>query len=129
MGPTREAASFKVINDTHGHVVGDDVLRAIADRIRDAIRPGDVLSRYGDEEFAVLLPDTDDATAYAIGERLRRHIAEQPVPALQGDLWVTISVGIACRSQVGTSLDALLQRADRALYAAKDQGRNRVVSG
>jgi len=126
---------FKRINDGHGHQVGDWVLREVAGRIKSQLRLSDSLSRYGGEEFAALLSGTDEPQAMAIAERIRRSIADRPfeLPE-QVSLAVTLSVGLAALPSLpGTrSLDAamreLVEAADRALYRAKDGGRNRVVS-
>ncbi|SNY66419.1 diguanylate cyclase [Paractinoplanes atraurantiacus] len=115
---------FKSVNDTYGHGVGDEVIRTVAARVRESIRVSDVLGRYGGEEFAVVLPDHTDAPGLA--ERMRRAVADTPVPTAAGPLSVTISVGLT-QHAADESLDQLLARADHALYRAKDTGRNRVV--
>ena len=119
---------FKAVNDTHGHDAGDDVLREFALRIKKSIRGIDLACRYGGEEFVVVMPETDLAVATMVAERLRRRIATEPFPIQQGTrtVEVTISVGI---SALGREDDAasILKRADRALYRAKSDGRNRVV--
>ena len=111
---------FKAVNDRHGHVVGDEVLRAVTAAIQASIRPGDVAARIGGEEFAVLLPGAAPETAGEIAERLRAAVdrIEQPVP-------VTTSIGVSCASGDVDGAQ-LLERADGALYEAKRQGRNRV---
>ena len=115
---------FKRINDTWGHGIGDEVLRAIADRLLGGIREGDVVVRWGGEEFAVVLVGADGDVARRTAERLRRAIAT-PVRTSAGSVKLTASIGIA----VGTAgrLDAVMGEADAALYAAKRAGRNRVV--
>ena len=119
---------FKAINDTHGHDAGDDVLREFATRIKKSIRGIDLACRHGGEEFVIVMPETDLAVATMVAERLRRRIATEPFPIQEGtgSLEVTISVGI---SALGPNDDAanILKRADRALYRAKRDGRNRVV--
>jgi len=118
---------FKRVNDTHGHAVGDEVLREVARRLQETIRDVDILGRYGGEEFAVLLPDTRASDALVtVAERLRLCIAETPVQTEAGALTVTVSLGLAQRSEDATSLTELLTRADGALYRAKDGGRNRT---
>jgi diguanylate cyclase (GGDEF)-like protein len=117
---------FKSINDTYGHGVGDEVIRAVATRVRSAIRQSDVLGRYGGEEFAVVLPDHDGAAA-GLAERMRRAVADDPVPTQAGPLPVTISVGLTRLGPADATLDQMLARADHALYRAKEAGRNRVV--
>jgi diguanylate cyclase (GGDEF)-like protein len=123
---------FKGINDRYGHAVGDEVLQAIAQRIRLQLRGADIVARYGGEEFAVLLPQADLARAADVAERIRRAIAETPVP-ISGSidvLTVTASVGVATYGGIAGDADAhvrrLLSAADAALYRAKQQGRNRV---
>jgi two-component system cell cycle response regulator len=118
---------FKQVNDTRGHAAGDEVLRVIAGRLRDAARPGDVPGRWGGEEFLVVLPGTGATEAAAVGERVRRAIAAAPVPLEGEPLPVTASVGVASGVQDGW--EGLVRRADTGLYAAKEQGRNRVVTG
>jgi two-component system, cell cycle response regulator len=119
---------FKLVNDTHGHDTGDEVLREFALRVRKAIRGIDLACRYGGEEFVVVMPETDLAAATAVAERLRQRIASEPFPIQQGaqGIDVTISIGIAA---LGGNDDAasVIKRADQALYRAKRNGRNRVV--
>jgi len=112
---------FKRFNDTHGHPAGDDALRAVAAIIGRQVRKDDVAYRYGGEEFCVLLPDTDAASAAVVAERIRRAIetAELPVNAK-----VTASVGVAAGA--AEEITGMLDRADGALYDAKDAGRNRI---
>jgi len=117
---------FKAVNDTHGHAVGDQVLQAVAARIRAGVRPGDVACRYGGEEFAVLLPGADLLVAATIGERLRAAIASEPVATDKGPLTVSVSAGIAASAQGQAPVDLLVDRADQALYRAKHGGRNNV---
>jgi diguanylate cyclase (GGDEF)-like protein len=104
---------FKQVNDTRGHAAGDEVLRAVATRLREVARLGDVPGRWGGEEFLVVLPATGPAEAAAIGERTRRAIAGAPVP-----LAVTTSVGVASGAEDGW--ECLVRRADTGLYAAKE---------
>ncbi len=115
---------FKTINDRHGHLIGDQVLQALAWLLRSAVRELDFVARYGGEEFVILLPETDLAGATRFAERLRREIAGLRVP--RGPAMITASFGVtACNP--GDSPDDLLRRADEALYAAKHDGRDRVV--
>ena len=122
---------FKPVNDTHGHQVGDDCLKVIAERIQQSTRwPADMVARYGGEEFCVVLPATDSQTAINAGERIRAGIAAKPVPTRAGPLRLTISVGIYAAVPVkGDSADDFLQRADEALYRSKQEGRNRITEG
>jgi two-component system, cell cycle response regulator len=120
---------FKRVNDTHGHDIGDEVLREFARRIAANIRGIDMGCRFGGEEFVVVMPDTDIDFARTVAERLRRHIETTPVPISRppGELAVTVSIGIACSEGVNDTAEALLHRADQALYRAKRSGRNQVV--
>ncbi|MDE2184422.1 MAG: PleD family two-component system response regulator [Alphaproteobacteria bacterium] len=120
---------FKLVNDTHGHDVGDEVLREFSRRIAANVRGIDLACRYGGEEFVVVMPDTDVAYAYAVAERLRRSIETTPIDISRppDKLNITISIGIAGSGAQDTA-DALLHRADQALYRAKKSGRNRVVA-
>lgn len=118
---------FKRINDRFGHAVGDETLKAVAAAMRTACRDSDLLGRYGGEEFAVLLKGIDRLHALAAAERLRNAIAAVRVHCGDDIIAPTASVGVACLSPDDGSFDQLLIRADRALYEAKAQGRNRVV--
>jgi two-component system cell cycle response regulator len=115
---------FKAINDTHGHQGGDLVLAEIGRRLAEAMRGGDELARWGGDEFVAILPDTDSEGAFRAAERLRHAVAATPVDVGATEVAVTISVGWAHWS--GDTPDDLLVRADRALYRAKDAGRNAV---
>lgn len=118
---------FKAINDTHGHVVGDTVLRSVASLLAASVRPYDAVFRYGGEEFLVCLPNADLRTAWAIAERLRLKVAAWSIPAAQGgEIRTSVSIGIAPLKSEQT-VEATLERADAALYAAKSRGRNCVV--
>lgn len=120
---------FKLVNDTHGHPAGDAVLQAVASRITATIRPTDVAVRWGGEEFAVLLTETDPQQGAAAAERLRQVLAAEPVVLEDGThLQVTASFGVAAAPTHTNDPDQLMSFADQALYAAKDGGRNRVVS-
>ncbi|MHB9118075.1 MAG: GGDEF domain-containing protein [Burkholderiales bacterium] len=119
---------FKRINDTHGHPAGDEVLRKVADRLLGRLRRHDVLGRYGGEEFCVIAPDTDAEGALTLAESLRKTIASAPLVIEQGEISISISIGISCcLSNAARELKEVLADADTALYAAKQAGRNRVV--
>lgn len=120
---------FKLINDSHGHEGGDDVLRDFAKRVRGAVRGADLACRFGGEEFVVAMPDTTPDIAAQVAERLRIAVAGHmfKVSATGADVAVTTSVGISSLDGEGDSAAALLRRADKALYDAKHGGRNRVV--
>jgi diguanylate cyclase (GGDEF)-like protein len=119
---------FKRINDRHGHHVGDQVLRILAERCRSALRSVDVLGRYGGEEFAILLPgSTQHNAASILAERIRNRVAEEPIRTEAGAVKVTVSVGVAELDEEMRNPGDLFKRADAALYEAKQAGRNRVV--
>lgn len=118
---------FKLINDNHGHLVGDRVLQEICKKCQDVVRPYDVFARFGGEEFVFLLPDTDGSRATIFAERLRQLIAGQIVTYHQTSMQITISVGVAVFNPKRDTLDDLISRADSALYKAKDFGKNRLV--
>ncbi|WP_011580687.1 MULTISPECIES: PleD family two-component system response regulator [Chelativorans] len=121
---------FKSINDTYGHDGGDAVLRAVAARLRRSLRGIDLVCRYGGEEFVVVMPETELSIAERVGERIRQQIAEGAF--LLGDsagaISVTVSIGVAALLQPQDTVEALMKRADMALYEAKSSGRNRVVA-
>ena len=114
---------FKKVNDTHGHPAGDAVLRGVAQVAQKSARETDLVARYGGEELALILPETDARGAMAIAERLRRLVEASRHPTEQGALSVTVSIGAATSA---ASAEALLEAADKALYRAKQSGRNRV---
>ncbi|MBV9571202.1 MAG: PleD family two-component system response regulator [Alphaproteobacteria bacterium] len=121
---------FKAVNDTYGHDSGDEVLREFASRISANVRGIDLACRYGGEEFVVVMPDTDVDFAATVAERLRRSVESVPfaISREPHKLNITISIGIAASDETGDTADALLHRADKALYRAKREGRNRVVA-
>ena len=118
---------FKAVNDTYGHLVGDRVLRAVADACRRVVREGDVLIRYGGEEFLVMLPGAGPEDVRQIGERIRRAVAETSIE--DGDLrvGVTVSLGGATYRETSDSPNSLVALADGALYVAKEGGRDRLA--
>jgi diguanylate cyclase (GGDEF)-like protein/PAS domain S-box-containing protein len=119
---------FKTVNDNLGHEIGDRLLHEVARRLQDTLRPSDSVARLGGDEFAAVLPDLHDATeAVQVAERLLAVVAE-PVDLGEGELVVTVSIGIAGGGDGSTSAAELLRRADFAMYAAKDRGRARVES-
>ncbi|HYD45742.1 MAG TPA: PleD family two-component system response regulator [Phenylobacterium sp.] len=121
---------FKKINDTYGHDVGDEVLREFAARLASNVRAIDLPCRYGGEEFTVIMPDTRLADAERIAERIRLHVAGAPFRVAHGReiLTVTISIGVAATLGETDTPEALLKRADAAVYEAKAAGRNRVIA-
>ena len=118
---------FKLVNDRHGHPVGDRVLKSFAEVLRASIRKHDTVGRYGGEEFALLMPNTGKDTAARVAERVRREVEARGVMAEGRRIEVTVSDGIASYGADGEDWDTLLSAADSALYAAKDAGRNRIV--
>ncbi len=118
---------FKRVNDSYGHEVGDRVLRILADTCRTSLRQQDLIGRYGGEEFIALLPETSIEVAMEACERLRRNVEALTVNSPQGPVKVTVSIGIATLNRATPSIGALINAADRALYEAKQKGRNRVV--
>jgi len=124
-----DADHFKRVNDLHGHGVGDQVLREISLRVKECLRASDVATRFGGEEFALLLPQTDAAEACNLAERIRLRVAEHPVPAGSREvLNVTVSIGVSELERTPSEEpgEQLISRADAALYQAKRLGRNRV---
>jgi diguanylate cyclase (GGDEF)-like protein len=115
---------FKAVNDEHGHLTGDVVLAAVGKALRDELRAVDLLGRFGGEEFAALLPTTDLAVAVSAAQRVRARIASMP---LTSGISITASIGVADSTGL-SELTELLAAADRALYRAKDAGRDRVVA-
>ncbi len=123
-----DADHFKNINDTYGHEAGDRVLKALADACTGELRDVDVLGRFGGEEFTVTLPETPLETALEAAERLRAKLAKTTVKLEDGhDISFTVSIGASCLNDLEEGLADLLNRADAALYSAKEQGRNKVV--
>jgi diguanylate cyclase (GGDEF)-like protein len=116
---------FKAVNDTHGHAGGDKVLAQIGDQLRAVLRTPDSPARWGGEEFVIALKNTGLSGGSVVAERLRRTLQALPIPFGSATLEVTVSVGVASL-QAKESLDTLIERADRAMYAAKLAGRNRV---
>ena len=119
---------FKLVNDGHGHVIGDEVLREVADRLQKAVRVYDSVGRFGGEEFMVVLPGTIPADAERAAERIRQEIGKTPIYTSDGSLEVTASLGVVTRAgELVNDATALLVAADTALYESKESGRNRVT--
>jgi diguanylate cyclase (GGDEF)-like protein len=118
---------FKQFNDRYGHLVGDRVLREVARLLQDSLRGCDILGRYGGEEFSVVLPDTEMEAAVSAARRLLTHVAETPIQTEAGELHVQLSIGVSGLCKETSTLHALINRADQAMYMAKDAGRNRVA--
>jgi len=128
---------FSGVNDTYGHLIGDQVLRAVALICQDQLRETDIIGRYGGEEFVILLPETPDENvttdpvshpSIKVAERLRKAIENTPIKTNRGDIHITASLGVVELSPEGEGIETLLDRADQALYAAKQAGRNKVVA-
>lgn len=115
---------FKTVNDTYGHTAGDKVLKAVGAFLQKSVRDVDSVGRYGGEEFIMFLPETVKEAAFVLADRLCKGVSEIKVGSLPP---VTISLGIATFPDDGKNIDDLLQRADAALYAAKENGRDQVV--
>jgi len=119
--------NFKLVNDTWGHQVGDLVLQHLSQLLVDSLRHTDVLARFGGEEFVILLPHTCGEEAFKLAEKLRRTAEQTPLHRIP-ELSITISIGSASLLPDGDNAYSLLERADKAMYRAKREGRNRVVS-
>lgn len=119
---------FKLVNDSLGHAAGDECLKAVARTVGEELRGGDVLGRLGGEEFAVILPTAKRIHAIAVAERIRTAVQEHCRVVGEEQVELTVSVGAAEWLGAGESFDSLMERADRAMYVAKDSGRNIVVA-
>jgi len=117
---------FKAVNDAYGHQAGDAVLKEVAARVSTTVRPYDSVGRYGGEEFLVILPGCDEPRAQIVAERLCCVVSREVVHTSAAEISVTLSLGLALSAQGETS-ERLVHAADRALYEAKRNGRNRVV--
>jgi diguanylate cyclase (GGDEF)-like protein len=120
---------FKPVNDTYGHLVGDQVLNALTARFRSNTRISDIMARFGGDEFALLLPDTDLATATEIASRICKAIQDTPFHTNAGEIYLSASSGVTTATFEVTDLDTLLERADAALYRAKENGRGSFEAG
>lgn len=116
---------FKNVNDTYGHMVGDMVLRECVQRIGSAIRMYDSLGRFGGEEFLIIIPKAEEMEACVVGERIRSVIGDKEIVVDETSIRVTVSQGVATWDE-NASIDDLIERADKALYQAKENGRNRI---
>ena len=122
-----DSDNLKHVNDAHGHEAGNRLLRELANAVQAELRATDVPARYGGDEFIVLLPETSSKGATDVAERIRNAIASRPLAIDGHHVTATVSIGVACYPEDGRTLDALAARADRALYQAKQEGRNRVA--
>jgi diguanylate cyclase (GGDEF)-like protein len=119
--------NFKKINDRYGHKCGDKALSHVAEILQLTVRPNDILSRWGGEEFIILLPDTDIDSAVLVAERLRLGIATQAIMCDKQAYNLTVTLGLAENKNNNSSLDSLIEQADHALYLGKAYGKNRSV--
>jgi len=115
--------NFKAVNDSYGHLVGDQVLKAISHRIRNTVRAYDILGRYGGEEFLIIMPDTSLEDARELADRIRTRVKEETV----NNATITLSLGVVCVEESDRSVDDIIRRADQNLYKAKKDGKDRVV--
>ena len=119
---------FKQVNDSYGHLTGDAVLCDVSRRLSASLRTYDRIGRFGGEEFGTILPETDLNTAQMVAERLRAAISQVPTLIDGHEVHVTLSIGVACDAKSAGDTMELVGRADRALYVAKERGRNQVAS-
>ena len=115
--------NFKAVNDSYGHLAGDQVLKAVSHRIRNTVRAYDILGRYGGEEFLIIMPDTSVEDARELAERIRTRVKEETV----NNATITLSLGVVCVEESDRSVDDIIRRADQNLYKAKKDGKDRVV--
>lgn len=120
---------FKRVNDTHGHSVGDGVLKELSDRLISSFRTEDIVCRYGGEEFIIVMPGASALTAFQRTEQFRKLMEEKEIIAGEKHINITISAGIAVYPKNGTMVDEVIKKADGYLYQAKSSGRNRVIAG
>jgi diguanylate cyclase (GGDEF)-like protein len=119
---------FKKVNDQYGHLSGDDVLRHLAKEIMGVLRSSDVLGRYGGEEFCVFMPNTTESDALGLAERIRAAVEASPLKINRTTIKATVSIGVADSVRAGYDFKGLVATGDSAMYAAKNGGRNRVMS-
>jgi two-component system cell cycle response regulator len=119
---------FKQVNDIYGHQAGDEVLRHFARLVKQSVRDSDYVSRYGGEEFVVILPETHKREARIMAERLRLIISEEPIPIGDQRHHLTASIGVAAYPDDADTWHRLLKKADAALYEAKKSGRDQVIT-
>ena len=117
---------FKHINDQYGHAAGDQVLKVLSRRVMDSLRSSDRYYRFGGEEFVIILPHSEIADALLVAERIRVLVETRPVEFGEFTIPVTLSIGISCLEGAGETLDDVVAKSDRALYMAKESGRNRI---
>jgi diguanylate cyclase (GGDEF)-like protein len=123
-----DSDNLKQINDTHGHESGNRLLQHLVRCIREQLRGSDVMARFGGDEFIVLLPETNNKGAMEMAERIRKAIEISRLDVRTGDTSITVSLGVASYPEDGGNLDVILEKADKAMYRAKQRGRNRVIA-
>ena len=116
---------FRKVNDVYGHLVGDDILKYLVKSVGAEIRESDVFARFGGEEFIIMLPDTDEEGALSLANKIRENIENNPYEDEKLSIPITVSIGVS-EVREEKLLRALIQRADEALYSAKENGRNKV---
>jgi diguanylate cyclase (GGDEF)-like protein len=119
---------FKLINDAFGHQAGDAAIQHVARQANSCLREGDVFGRTGGEEFAALLPDTDEAAAWKVVEDIRKVIEQTPLEHHGDQIRLTVSIGLMSAPLTGDNIEALIQCADKVMYRAKNAGRNRSLT-
>ena len=119
---------FKDFNDRYGHIVGDAILRELSRAIQETIRQIDLIGRYGGEEFSIILSETDKDAARLAAERIRKAIEDRHIRVYGEELKITVSIGISTYPYDGEDIERLIDKADSALYQAKQAGRNRVCT-
>jgi diguanylate cyclase (GGDEF)-like protein len=123
-----DSDNFKLINDNHGHESGNRLLQHLVRCVRDELRGSDVMARFGGDEFVVLLPETNRRGAHEVAERIRKAVELSRFDIRGGDLNTTVSIGIASYPEDGGNLEVILDKADKAMYRAKQRGRNKVIA-
>ncbi len=119
---------FKDFNDRYGHIVGDAILRELSRAIQENIRQIDLIGRYGGEEFSIILSETDKDVAGLAAERIRTAVQDKHIRVYDEELKITVSIGISTYPYDGKEIEKLIDKADSALYQAKQSGRNRVCA-
>jgi diguanylate cyclase (GGDEF)-like protein len=122
-----DSDNLKAVNDQYGHEAGNRLLKLTAKCIETELRHTDVLARYGGDEFVALLPETASDRAIEVAQRIIHAVADTPLEYEGKKIKTSVSIGLACYPEDGRSIDAVQGRADRAMYTAKEQGRNRTV--